>query len=186
MIFQERRRAERAEIQRVRTEKEKDRQNRIAVSKHPYWCTKIPKFSPSHRANSTLSQCRRPEVTRLKKKRFGVPLLSHSCCAFTPTFSFSQQEERQRKEEEEAKKKADDEAKKKKVLSGMGANFGGFLAKVRPPRKKKMQLLLMMTKMTMHYLSCSRLRQGRVNVLQAERSRRRLWQRDANHSPLTT
>lgn len=40
------------------------------------------------------------------------------------------QEERQRKEEEEAKKKADDEAKKKKVLSGMGANFGGFLAKV--------------------------------------------------------
>lgn len=40
-------------------------------------------------------------------------------------------EERHRKEEEEAKKKADDEAKKKKVLSGMGANFGGFLAKVR-------------------------------------------------------
>lgn len=41
------------------------------------------------------------------------------------------QEERQRKEEEEAKKKADDDAKKKKVLSNMGANFGGFLAKVR-------------------------------------------------------
>uniref|UniRef100_A0A674MFT4 Troponin T, slow skeletal muscle n=1 Tax=Takifugu rubripes TaxID=31033 RepID=A0A674MFT4_TAKRU len=90
----ERRRAERAEIQRVRTEKEKDRQNRIA-------------------------------------------------------------EERQRKEEEEAKKKADDEAKKKKVLSGMGANFGGFLAKVRLPKKKKMLLLmvLMMMKMTMHCLS---------------------------------
>uniref|UniRef100_A0A3P8TR50 Troponin T, slow skeletal muscle n=1 Tax=Amphiprion percula TaxID=161767 RepID=A0A3P8TR50_AMPPE len=66
----ERRRSERAEIQRVRAEKEKDRQNRIA-------------------------------------------------------------EERHRKEEEEAKRKADDEAKKKKVLSGMGANFGGFLAKVR-------------------------------------------------------
>uniref|UniRef100_H2UG40 Troponin T, slow skeletal muscle n=1 Tax=Takifugu rubripes TaxID=31033 RepID=H2UG40_TAKRU len=70
----ERRRAERAEIQRVRTEKEKDRQNRIA-------------------------------------------------------------EERQRKEEEEAKKKADDEAKKKKVLSGMGANFGGFLAKTRKGKR---------------------------------------------------
>ncbi len=48
------------------------------------------------------------------------------------TPSFISQEERHRKEEEEAKKKADDEAKKKKVLSGMGANFGGFLAKVRP------------------------------------------------------
>lgn len=42
----------------------------------------------------------------------------------------SHQEERQRKEDEEAKKRADDEAKKKKVLSNMGANFGGFLAKV--------------------------------------------------------
>ncbi|XP_056871030.1 troponin T, slow skeletal muscle isoform X3 [Takifugu flavidus] len=72
----ERRRAERAEIQRVRTEKEKDRQNRIA-------------------------------------------------------------EERQRKEEEEAKKKADDEAKKKKVLSGMGANFGGFLAKAETRKGKR-------------------------------------------------
>ncbi|XP_049599912.1 troponin T, slow skeletal muscle isoform X2 [Syngnathus scovelli] len=73
----ERRRSERAEIQRVRAEKEKDRQNRIA-------------------------------------------------------------EERQRKEEEEAKKKADDDAKKKKVLSGMGANFGGFLAKAESRRGKRM------------------------------------------------
>ncbi|CAG02062.1 unnamed protein product [Tetraodon nigroviridis] len=72
----ERRRAERAEIQRVRAEKEKDRQNRIA-------------------------------------------------------------EERHRKEEEEAKKKADDEAKKKKVLSGMGANFGGFLAKAETRKGKR-------------------------------------------------
>ncbi|XP_061606327.1 troponin T, slow skeletal muscle isoform X2 [Phyllopteryx taeniolatus] len=73
----ERRRSERAEIQRVRAEKEKDRQNRIA-------------------------------------------------------------EERQRKEEEEAKKKAEDEAKKKKVLSGMGANFGGFLAKAESRKGKRM------------------------------------------------
>ncbi|XP_044036224.1 troponin T, slow skeletal muscle isoform X2 [Siniperca chuatsi] len=73
----ERRRSERAEIQRVRAEKEKDRQNRIA-------------------------------------------------------------EERHRKEEEEAKKKADDEAKKKKVLSGMGANFGGFLAKAESRRGKRL------------------------------------------------
>uniref|UniRef100_A0A3Q4B502 Troponin T, slow skeletal muscle n=1 Tax=Mola mola TaxID=94237 RepID=A0A3Q4B502_MOLML len=73
----ERRRSERAEIQRVRAEKEKDRQNRIA-------------------------------------------------------------EERQRKEEEEAKKKADDDAKKKKVLSGMGANFGGFLAKTETKRGKRL------------------------------------------------
>ncbi|XP_037111958.1 troponin T, slow skeletal muscle [Syngnathus acus] len=73
----ERRRSERAEIQRVRAEKEKDRQNRIA-------------------------------------------------------------EERQRKEEEEAKKKADDDAKKKKVLSGMGGNFGGFLAKAESRRGKRM------------------------------------------------
>lgn len=73
----ERRRSERAEIQRVRAEKEKDRQNRIA-------------------------------------------------------------EERHRKEEEEAKKKADDEAKKKKVLSGMGANFGGFLAKAETKRGKRL------------------------------------------------
>ncbi|XP_073350930.1 troponin T, slow skeletal muscle isoform X3 [Pagrus major] len=73
----ERRRSERAEIQRVRTEKEKDRQNRIA-------------------------------------------------------------EERHRKEEEEAKKKADDDAKKKKVLSGMGANFGGFLAKAESRRGKRL------------------------------------------------
>ncbi|XP_041825665.1 troponin T, slow skeletal muscle isoform X2 [Melanotaenia boesemani] len=73
----ERRRSERAEIQRVRTEKEKDRQNRIA-------------------------------------------------------------EERHRKEEEEAKKKADDDAKKKKVLSNMGANFGGFLAKAESRKGKRM------------------------------------------------
>nr|XP_020441620.1 troponin T, slow skeletal muscle-like isoform X2 [Monopterus albus] len=73
----EHRRSERAEIQRVRAEKEKDRQNRIA-------------------------------------------------------------EERHRKEEEEAKRKADDEAKKKKVLSGMGANFGGFLAKAESRRGKRL------------------------------------------------
>uniref|UniRef100_A0A3Q2P1Z6 Troponin T, slow skeletal muscle n=1 Tax=Fundulus heteroclitus TaxID=8078 RepID=A0A3Q2P1Z6_FUNHE len=73
----EHRRAERAEIQRVRAEKEKDRQNRIA-------------------------------------------------------------EERHRKEEEEAKKKADDDAKKKKVLSGMGANFGGFLAKTESRKSKRL------------------------------------------------
>ncbi|XP_049926314.1 troponin T, slow skeletal muscle [Epinephelus moara] len=73
----ERRRSERAEIQRVRAEKEKDRQNRIA-------------------------------------------------------------EERHRKEEEEAKRKADDDLKKKKVLSGMGANFGGFLAKAESRKGKRM------------------------------------------------
>ncbi|XP_077413676.1 troponin T, slow skeletal muscle isoform X1 [Vanacampus margaritifer] len=73
----EHRRSERAEIQRVRAEKEKDRQNRIA-------------------------------------------------------------EERQRKEDEEAKKKADDDAKKKKVLSGIGANFGGFLAKAESRKGKRM------------------------------------------------
>ncbi|XP_028311010.1 troponin T, slow skeletal muscle isoform X2 [Gouania willdenowi] len=73
----ERRRSERAEIQRVRAEKEKDRQNRIV-------------------------------------------------------------EERHRKEEEEAKRKADDDAKKKKVLSGMGANFGGFLAKSELRRGKRL------------------------------------------------
>ncbi|XP_056143581.1 troponin T, slow skeletal muscle [Lampris incognitus] len=73
----EHRRSERAEIQRVRAEKEKDRQNKIA-------------------------------------------------------------EERQRKEEEEAKRKADDDAKKKKVLSNMGANFGGFLAKAESRRGKRM------------------------------------------------
>ncbi|XP_069566282.1 troponin T, slow skeletal muscle isoform X2 [Brachyistius frenatus] len=73
----EHRRSERAEIQRVRAEKEKDRQNRIT-------------------------------------------------------------EERHRKEEEEAKKKADDDAKKKKVLSGMGANFGGFLAKAESRKGKRL------------------------------------------------
>ncbi|KAM7386042.1 hypothetical protein PAMA_008927 [Pampus argenteus] len=73
----ERRRFDRAEIQRVRAEKEKDRQNRIA-------------------------------------------------------------EERHRKEEEEAKKKADDDAKKKKVLSGIGANFGGFLAKAESRKGKRL------------------------------------------------
>ncbi|XP_062263545.1 troponin T, slow skeletal muscle isoform X2 [Platichthys flesus] len=73
----ENRRSERAEIQRVRTEKEKDRQNRIA-------------------------------------------------------------EERQRKEEEDARRKADDDAKKKKVLSGMGANFGGFLTKAETRRGKRL------------------------------------------------
>ncbi|XP_043091372.1 troponin T, slow skeletal muscle isoform X1 [Puntigrus tetrazona] len=73
----ERRRAERAEQQRVRAEKERDRQTRIA-------------------------------------------------------------EERQRKEDEEAKKRADDEAKKKKVLSNMGANFGGFLAKAEQKRGKRL------------------------------------------------
>lgn len=73
----ERRRSERAEIQRVRTEKEKDRQNRIA-------------------------------------------------------------EERHRKEEEEAKKKAEDDLKKKKVLTGIGANFGGFLAKAETRKGKRL------------------------------------------------
>ncbi|XP_035037178.1 troponin T, slow skeletal muscle isoform X2 [Hippoglossus stenolepis] len=72
----ENRRSERAEIQRVRTEKEKDRQNRIA--------------------------------------------------------------ERHRKEDEEARKKADDDLKKKKVLSGMGANFGGFLAKAETRKGKRL------------------------------------------------
>uniref|UniRef100_A0A8C2Z5N1 Troponin T, slow skeletal muscle n=1 Tax=Cyclopterus lumpus TaxID=8103 RepID=A0A8C2Z5N1_CYCLU len=70
----ERRRSERAEIQRVRAEKEKDRQNRIALDRH-------------------------------------------------------------RREEDEAKKKAEDEFKKKKVLSGIGANFGGFLAKTRKGKR---------------------------------------------------
>lgn len=50
--------------------------------------------------------------------------------SLTPLLSILQ-EERQRKEDEEAKRKAEDDAKKKKVLSNMGANFGGFLAKVR-------------------------------------------------------
>lgn len=54
------------------------------------------------------------------------------------------QEERHRKEEEEAKKKADDDAKKKKVLTGMGANFGGFLAKVRRPAACPAVEMLMM------------------------------------------
>ncbi|XP_031726772.1 troponin T, slow skeletal muscle [Anarrhichthys ocellatus] len=73
----ENRRSERAEIQRVRTEKEKDRQNRIA-------------------------------------------------------------EERHRREEDEAKKKAEDEFKKKKVLTGIGANFGGFLAKAETRKGKRL------------------------------------------------
>ncbi|XP_016084476.1 troponin T, slow skeletal muscle-like isoform X1 [Sinocyclocheilus grahami] len=73
----ERRRAERAEQQRVRAEKERHRHTRIA-------------------------------------------------------------EERQRKEDEEAKKRAEDEAKKKKVLSNMGANFGGFLAKAEQKRGKRL------------------------------------------------
>ncbi|KAA0705685.1 Troponin T, fast skeletal muscle isoform [Triplophysa tibetana] len=73
----ERRRSERADQQRVRAEKERDRQIRIA-------------------------------------------------------------EERQRKEDEEAKKRADDDAKKKKVLSNMGANFGGFLAKAEQKRGKRL------------------------------------------------
>ncbi|XP_012673417.2 troponin T, slow skeletal muscle [Clupea harengus] len=73
----ERRRCERAELQRVRAEKERDRQTRIA-------------------------------------------------------------EERQRKEDDEARKKADDDAKKKKVLSNMGANFGGFLAKAEQRRGKRL------------------------------------------------
>uniref|UniRef100_A0A8C1BWA9 Troponin T, slow skeletal muscle n=1 Tax=Cyprinus carpio carpio TaxID=630221 RepID=A0A8C1BWA9_CYPCA len=47
-------------------------------------------------------------------------------------------EERQRKEDEEAKKRAEDEAKKKKVLSNMGANFGGFLAKAKQKRGKRL------------------------------------------------
>lgn len=73
----DRRRSERAEIQRVRAEKEKDRQNRIALDRH-------------------------------------------------------------RKEEEEAKKKAEDEFKKKKVLTGIGANFGGFLAKTEMRKGKRL------------------------------------------------
>lgn len=68
-------------------------------------------------------------VTGQSHGRMRALLEPHSCRAFSPAV-FIWQEERQRKEEEEAKKKADDEAKKKKVLSGMGANFGGFLAKV--------------------------------------------------------
>ncbi|XP_041093665.1 troponin T, slow skeletal muscle, partial [Polyodon spathula] len=46
-------------------------------------------------------------------------------------------EERNRKEEEEAKKRAEDEAKKKKVLSNMGAQFGGFLAKAEHRRGRR-------------------------------------------------
>ncbi|KAK5851080.1 hypothetical protein PBY51_001902 [Eleginops maclovinus] len=46
-------------------------------------------------------------------------------------------EERQRKEDEEAKTRAEDEAMKKKVLSNIGAQFGGFLAKVEQRRGKR-------------------------------------------------
>uniref|UniRef100_A0A8D0CNK1 Troponin T, slow skeletal muscle n=1 Tax=Sander lucioperca TaxID=283035 RepID=A0A8D0CNK1_SANLU len=57
--------------------------------------------------------------------------------SFCPSFSVCQ-EERHRKEEEEAKKKADDDIKKKKVLSGIGANFGSFLAKAETRRGKRL------------------------------------------------
>lgn len=98
-LHQERRRSERAEIHRVRAEKEKDRQNRITVKQTPH-----------------SQKC---------QNRF-------TCGRTLPNIltNLALQEERHRKEEEEAKKKADDDAKKKKVLSGIGANFGGFLAKV--------------------------------------------------------
>lgn len=58
LILQERRRAERAEIQRVRAEKEKDRQNRIAV-KQPATLSqkKNPHFSPCRLGNVTVFHC---------------------------------------------------------------------------------------------------------------------------------
>lgn len=111
-VSQERRRSERAEQQRVRAEKERDRQTRIAVinvDNAAHICCLIPIMSVISSDYNVVfwSPAKFNERTRL------------------------QQEERQRKEDEEAKKRADDEAKKKKVLSNMGAHFGGFLAKVR-------------------------------------------------------
>ncbi|KAM9488429.1 troponin T, slow skeletal muscle-like [Clarias gariepinus] len=48
-------------------------------------------------------------------------------------------EERQRKEDEESKRWAEDDAKKKKVLSNMGAQFRGFLAKAEQKRRGRRQ-----------------------------------------------
>lgn len=86
------------------------------------------------------------------------------------------QEERHRKEEEEAKKKADDDAKKKKVLSGMGANFGGFLAKVRlfAIFSNNNEDEKVLQKVSVGCLICFRRKQGRASASRAERLRGRL------------
>lgn len=92
----------------------------------------------------------------------------------------SHQEERQRKEDEEAKKRAEDEAKKKKVLSNMGANFGGFLAKVRYCCVRVSYHMYINTCLysKLAFLCCRQSRNGE-SVLLDERSRERLFQRGA-------
>lgn len=113
-LSQESRRAERAEQQRVRAEKERDRQTRIAVIISVFDFVLHMLLNP-HRLSTSCSDAERWKAGTDNELK--------------TLFSFPQ-EERQRKEDEEAKKRADDEAKKKKVLSNMGAHFGGFLAKV--------------------------------------------------------
>ncbi|KPP56888.1 hypothetical protein Z043_125451 [Scleropages formosus] len=125
-VLQERRRSERAEQQRVRAEKERDRQTRIAVRMDLSLASSAcGARSPAHRANGAsdaeLGFEHRPVWAGPDARVLAPP-----------------QEERQRKEDEEAKKRADDEAKKKKVLSNMGANFGGFLAKAEQRRGKRL------------------------------------------------
>lgn len=92
----------------------------------------------------------------------------------------SHQEERQRKEDEEVKKRAEDDAKKKKVLSNMGANFGGFLAKVSYCCVHVSYHIYINTCLysTYAFLYCRQSRNG-GSVLLDERSRERLFQRGA-------
>lgn len=92
LILQERRRADRAEIQRVRAEKEKDRQNRIAVKQLSPTDTRKSWFTPSswylsspHTGHVTCGvvQIHKKQNT---KKTARVHLDPRSCCGFTSAF----------------------------------------------------------------------------------------------------
>lgn len=116
LLLQEQRRAERAEQQRIRSEREKERQARMAVS--VIRAGGVPAAHGPPPPHKPICGARRSTSCAHWSTR--PPLLTH----FYPW-----QEERARKEEEEARKKAEEEARKKKAFSNM-LHFGGYMQKV--------------------------------------------------------
>ncbi|OWK17256.1 TNNT3 [Cervus elaphus hippelaphus] len=111
----EKRRAERAEQQRIRAEKERERQNRLA--------------NPCERVD--------PTGTRTFQKVPGPSRSSTPALRSWLGVGVCPQEEKARREEEDAKRRAEDDLKKKKALSSMGANYSSYLAKADQKRGKK-------------------------------------------------
>nr|XP_021538398.1 troponin T, cardiac muscle isoform X3 [Neomonachus schauinslandi] len=129
----EKRRAERAEQQRIRNEQEKERQTRLASS-----CSHVPGPVLGGPLRRLLARWRE-SATQLTHKDHGLqPSVRGLCppiCSLPPP-PHGNQEERARREEEENRRKAEDEARKKKALSNM-MHFGGYIQKTERKSGKR-------------------------------------------------